>query len=103
MPEPKLLHELRLYWRRGSDGAPFSFAERLNSVIELFDVDMPVIAFHGGQQTCQHHGGIGRPVSVMTAMQLPLGTVYRDVDGLNATRAENNGLLAALVDRAIAN
>ena len=68
------------------------------------DEDAAVVIFHASEKLGEHHGGVGRPVAVVSAVEAVMRAVEGEGDGEMrvAARAEDDGLRAGLVDGAIA-
>src|SRR5262245_48346580 len=100
--KPELAHEVGIVVGRVSDRFLFQIAERHDSVVEVFYKNAPFAILHGSEQLREHHRRVWCPVAVVAAVQLAVPAVYRDLDLLNATRTERDGLSAARMFRAIA-
>ena len=74
-----------------------------NVVVEVRNEDAAIFVFHPSEQLRQHHGRVRSPVAIVTAVQAVVGAVECDLEMCVATRAEDYGLLSALIDRAVAN
>ncbi len=86
-----------------SDKACFSSgAKRLDAVIEAVDEYPAAVVLHGGQKLSQHHRGIGRPVSIVAAVEFPVGAIDGEIETCDAADAEVQLLLAGGVYRAVA-
>ena len=75
-----------------------SGAERRDAVVEVRDQHMAGLVLHAGEQLRQHHGRIGRPVSVMPAMQFAVRTVHGYARG-GSHRARRRPRFAVRSDR----
>ena len=76
--------------------------ERSDAVVEMRNENVAVFVFHAGEQLGQHHRGIRSPVAVVAAVQAMVGAVECDLKMRVAACAEDDGLLSALIDGAVA-
>ena len=67
------------------------------------DENMALVVLHAGKKLDQHHRGVGSPVAIVTAMQTASGAEDCDLYMRVSTCAEDQRLLAALINRAVAN
>jgi hypothetical protein len=88
--QPQLAHQVAIHVRRFGHGAAFGLAQRLDAIVEMIDGDAAVIVLHRRQQPRQHHRRIGRPVSVVAAVQLALRPIDGDIELGDAARAEHD-------------
>src|ERR1019366_9621386 len=70
--------------------------------VEMRNEYMAVFVFHAGKKLGEHHRGIRSPVAVVSAVQAMVGAVKRDLKMRVATCTEDDGLLSALIDGAVA-
>ena len=85
----------------GGEGVFFGGVERNDVVVKMFDENFSVFRFHGGEETRERKTGIGRPVSVVAAVERANRAVGGDLQAENAAIAEEYEGAAALMDGAV--
>ena len=75
---------------------------RAHVVVEAGDQDAALVVAQAGDELCQLHRGIGRPVAVVAAVEGSGRTVQRDLHVGHAAHAEDDLRPAGLVHRPVA-
>ena len=76
--------------RHGVERALFQWAEWSDVVVITGNQHAAIFVFHRSEQPRKHHRGIGRPISVMAAVQRSDRTVHGDVQADVATIPKEN-------------
>ena len=100
--EPEGLHEHGVVDGGAGQGGLLDGAQGRYPVVEVRNEDVAIFILHAGEELGEHHGGVGRPVAVVSAVEAVMGPVEGDGDMGVAARAEDDGLRAGLVDGAVA-
>ena len=100
--ELKFALEIGVIIGHGCESVFFRGVERNDVVVKTLDEDLAVCGFHGSEQTREGESGIGRPVSVVAAVQGANCSIGGDLESENSAIAEENQGAAALMYRAVA-
>src|SRR5215469_1067781 len=63
--------------------------------------NVALLIFHPSEKLSQHHGGIRRPIAIVSAVQSPDSTKDCNLQMRVSPCAENNGLLSTLINRSV--
>jgi len=83
-------------------GFLFDGAEGDDAVVEVRDEDVTVGVFHAREELYEHECGVRGPIAVVAAVKGVVGTVDGDLEVGIAACAEDESLVARLIDGTIA-